>query len=142
MNCNNCGRENQHGSSFCVECGMPLEGATQNFIDQEINLTKAKYANTSLILGIIGTAISVICCCLWYITPFITIVLGVLGIVFGAKSLNSPSRTKAQWGLALSIIAIVITIAITLFIVIYYINNVEQIEEWLRKFSEEYNNSK
>lgn len=136
MKCSVCGKENLDEARFCVECGSKL---TQDFYQDDTNYEKMvrgkSSATTALVLGIISVALPIVCWCLGYISAGISLICGIIGLVFGIGALKTEYRSKAQAGVILSAIGIILAIVL----VIVWLSIQTNLEEIL-KMLEEYQN--
>ncbi len=102
-----------------------------------------KYANVSMICGIIAIVSYFVCCFLFGLPP---IVLAIVSLVYAVKSKkNSETNSftgKSVAGLVLSIISLVLValmIMSLVFSVIMIMNDPEALEEFQKAYEEAYN---
>lgn len=81
MVCVKCGQELNDGAKFCTKCG-------EKYVSSE---KYEKYAITSLILGIVGL-----------LSLGLLLIPGIIGLIFGIKSINGIHRRMAITGIILN----------------------------------------
>lgn len=134
MKCRVCGAENLYDAKYCINCGSLLENNEiqkgNNFDGSNININKSPLGVSSMVLGIISTIMGVICCFGW-VNVVISILFGVLAIVFSIKAWNSGSRGQVVAGLVLGIIGL------TLGIILLVLNSIDP-ELFIQWFEDNY----
>lgn len=100
--CPNCGNEVTEGSDICLKCGKILNRPNENIQDAKI-----PYSGMA-IAGFVVSLCSIILS-FWGITPVISIILSVLGLL-KAKNDGYKGRGLAIAGLVIGIISLVLTI--------------------------------
>ncbi len=109
MKCPVCNSLNDQGARYCAYCGANLT-VTTTFISKE-SLVQAEYnprtvyAKPAMILGIISLVFGVICC-MGPISIVLSIIPGILAIIFSILSLKTKERGKAVAGLICGIIGL------------------------------------
>lgn len=135
MFCKNCGKENADSAEFCAGCGsllkpevtpdnISVETATSEAV-AEVNDPGKVFGLLGLIFGIVGLAVSCLCCFCGIISLIMQCgfsCVSIAGIILSAigkkKSKAAGINNKfANIGLILSIIAL----AVFLIFIIYYI---------------------
>lgn len=107
--CKNCGKENLDDAQFCLSCGAQLENAAEAVVEPYSMPKKSSLGKVSMILGIIGAALSIVCCCF----PFLSIIIGPIAIITGIVFLvKCPDDKKGQAiaGIVLGAVALLIGI--------------------------------
>lgn len=139
MKCKVCGTECPKGSKYCLNCGTQLEEEPE-IVEAEVVSEKkpAKvwkvFAKLGKIFGIIAISTSVI--------PFMSYFgFGVNGIIcscLGKKANDEESASNAKLGLTLSIIALCISVVMTIALTFIRVNFLEDIitliEQYIREF--------
>jgi len=109
MICNNCGNEVEK-NEFCPECGYRINNASTT---EKPKLKYDSRATISLVLGVL--------CCLSLIAvvplglkgfiaaTWISIILGISGIILGSSSKHSLNKNMAIAGIIISIIGLLFT---------------------------------
>jgi len=109
--CINCGTQTNGMAKYCQNCGKPIEANkysendtnSQIQLDGKLNeLPNNKYANISLIFGIIGSIA-------WFI-PIFGLPITIIGLVFGIRGQKTKNHNIAVIGLILSVIGLVASI--------------------------------
>lgn len=109
--CTSCGADNPKENLYCVACGSKMYNQQ---ISQTNNTTVSvlnadKYAQKSLVFGIIAASVSVVCCCLMFVAQIVGIVLAIISLVYGVKGLAGFDKTKSIIGIVLSVVAILLS---------------------------------
>ncbi|MFA6627403.1 MAG: zinc-ribbon domain-containing protein [Bacilli bacterium] len=123
MKCVTCGKENEDNAKYCVDCGAALVEASifdadDPIVQEKPYNPKEVYAKPAMILGIVSLSFGIICC-LGPISMVISILCGILAIIFSILSLKTDKRKNAVVGLVCGIIGLVLGILFTIaFIVI------------------------
>lgn len=96
-------------------------GETNN---RKVDSTIHNYSVASLVLGIVSLVLSIICCCT-YFSWIISIICGILGIIFGclAKDQDGNREGIAKAGIICSIIGITLSIIMVILFTILAISN-------------------
>lgn len=125
---------------------QPASGTSTVYTGQVIaDKKKAEdKATASLVLGLIAALFPILCCCLAYIAAAVSVICGILAIVFGsqAKRLaggNAPGKATA--GIIFGIVGIVISVLLVAFLFIgmnseKYQEYVEELKEKLEEMKE------
>lgn len=138
MFCKFCGTENAEDAIVCRDCGKDIKLKQSEFYTEEKDEAREQklksFSTASLVLGIVTAAVSVVCCCLVWITTIICIITGVLAIVYGVLSINSVNKAKSIWGIVLGAIGMIISIIITIILIAMTQNG--QFDEILKMLEE------
>lgn len=114
--CPICHHINEHKSDFCESCGARMyqdKKATEFKKDTEKSDLSSQ-SHTAYILGIVSLVILLLC----GLFP-VSLVLGIVGIILGKKSINNGNEKESKIGLILSIISCIISFLIILILIIF-----------------------
>jgi hypothetical protein len=110
--CNNCGNELKEGIAFCENCGTKIQ---ENIVQQQAapanNNGNLKKSNTMAIVALILSLVSFLCC---GGLSVVALILSIIALV-SAKNYAEPKKGCAIAGLIISIITIISSIVIILF---------------------------
>jgi len=126
MICPFCNKENETKNKYCVHCGKEIENHESqdevNIKEEKITYDyKEKYAKKSSIYGSISFGFGVVSC-FGPISIIISILFGIIAIIYGSKSLKTTKVFQAKMGITLGILGIILGIII-LTVVILFSNN-------------------
>jgi len=109
MKCKICGAENLDDAKYCEKCGSSLEDVV--IVHSETNVpfkgkNKEGYATASMVLGIISVVFGTVLCC-FNLYGAISLITGVLSIIFAILGWNSTQKGRAVAGLVCGIIGVI-----------------------------------
>ena len=131
MVCKNCGANNVDGSVFCANCGASLqveEAQTQTYTPApdfgtapEINPTVEvvdpgkKMGLAAFILGIVSTALSVLCSCVCGCIGPVALIAGVVGLILSVMAVKKSKAVgidnkQAKIGFILSAVGVALNL--------------------------------
>ena len=117
MKCTNCGAESIADEKFCYVCGaeLPQEAVVAEGVVETKDPGKV-FGLISMILGIVGLALSVICCTYGaYLASPMGIAAIVLGVIGNTKSRSAGFENKqGKLGLILGVVAIVVGVVMSI----------------------------
>lgn len=129
MKCKFCGSDLPEGTKFCSACGAKIEEQDAPVVGEVVNNQNSATPNTKrpikggmLAWSIVNTALGTSgCCC---IAPFVSLVLGIIAIVFTILARDAATDTdeagKLKIAKILNIIATCIT-ALSLLITLVFV---------------------
>ena len=90
MICKNCGAEIADGSTFCTQCGAPVQQEQQGQPQQPVYTAAPGgqlpgAAKVGKILGTVGLIVSIVMAVVW----FIVIIIAIIGAIAGSISYSS-----------------------------------------------------
>ncbi len=112
MICKNCGNVLKDDDRICEECKSIVEDEPRTELFREIKKSKL---NSFDIASIIFGIISIITCILWYIS----IPVGIVGIIFTKKADEKRGNTKKDYRLLLNVIGIILSSVIIIVGIIF-----------------------
>lgn len=123
MKCLICGKENEQDAKYCVDCGALLSQPNYdqyggNTVQEKPYNPRVIYAKPAMILGIVSLASGVICC-LGPLSIVVSIVCGLLALIFGILSIKTDKQGQAVTGIVCGIIGLILGVLLVASIIIF-----------------------
>lgn len=120
MYCSKCGNEISDDSRFCKFCGNVLTSIEENCEVKTIKnkgggkqtVERSRLSNASLALGVVALLLSVVS---YGDNLLLALIMGIIGVVLGIRGGRRDGSAVAIAGSTLSVLAILISVVMTLF---------------------------
>lgn len=124
MKCQVCGKENDIDAKYCVDCGALLTKTEEKDpyqvyeVQEKPYNSREAYAKPAMILGLVSLGFGIICC-FGPLSIIISIVCGILAIVFSILAMKTTQKGKAVTGLVCGIIGLLFGIMLLTIMILF-----------------------